>query len=170
MTLNDQIQTWLAAQGVTSTDYRTGAADGEPESILYWGADLPAQPTAEALAAAWATASLAQAKAAQVQVINDACQAALATITAPYPPSEALTWDQQLAEAQAYTANNSASTPMLSAICAASGKALAELAARVLALNAQFKAAVGAAIGKRQSLTAQIKAATTVEEVQAIAW
>ncbi|WP_019573372.1 hypothetical protein [Curvibacter lanceolatus] len=114
--------------------------------------------------------TLAEARALQVQAINDACQAALATITAPYPPSEALTWDQQLAEAQAYAASSSASTPMLSAICVASGKALAELAARVLALNAQFKAAVGAAIGKRQALTAQIKAATTVEEVQAIAW
>lgn len=170
MSLNEQIQAWLAAQGVTSTDYRTGHADGEPESILYWGADLPAQPTADALAEAWAMASLAQAKATQVVVINDACQAALATITAPYPPSEALTWDQQLAEAQAYTASSSASTPMLSAICEASGKALADLAARILTLNAQFKAAVGAAIGKRQSLTAQIEASTTVAAVQAITW
>lgn len=170
MTLNDQIQAWLAAQGVTSTDYRTGHADGEPDSIIHWGADLPAQPTAEALEVAWAAANLAQAKAAQVQAINDACQVALAAITAPYPPSEALTWDQQLAEAQAYTASNSASTPMLSAICAASGKALADLAARILSLNALFKAEVGAAIGKRQALTSQINTAATVEAAQAITW
>lgn len=138
-------------------------ANNDYQAFLAWMADgnRPAPVPAP---------TLAEAKALQVRVINDACQAALATITAPYPPSEALTWDQQLAEAQAYTASSSASTPMLSAICAASGKALADLAARILALNAEFKAAVGAAIGKRQALTAQVEAATTLDAVAAVVW
>ena len=114
--------------------------------------------------------TLLQVQSAQIAVINAACESVLAQITAPYPPSEIASWDQQLAEAQAWTASNSAPTPLLSAIIAANGATLSAQVASVLAKSAAFKAASGAAIGKRQLLTDQINAATTVAQVGAITW
>ena len=170
MILNDQILAWLTQQGVSSRNYQTGYSEGQAEEILFWGSDLGQQPTLAQLQAAYAAQQLPTARSTQIQVINSACQVALSAITAPYPPSEALTWDQQLAEAQAYTASSSASVPLLTAIAAASGETVAQLAASVLTANTAYKAASGAAIGKRQALTAQINAAATVAAVQAITW
>jgi hypothetical protein len=160
MTLNDQIATWLSAQGVTSADYRTGHADGEPDAIIHWGDDLPPQPTADELAAA----GLIRARSEQTALINAACQFALISARAPYSSAEALTWAQQLAEAQA------GSGPLLSTISTASGRTVAELCARVLELNAAWQAASGAIIGKRQALASQIANAQTVDSVQAVIW
>ena len=112
--------------------------------------------------------TLAQAQGVQIDTINAACQAALTAIIAPYPASEVLTWDQQLAEATAFTASPTASTPLLSAIGAVNGETVADMAASILILSASYKAATGAAIGRRQALTTQISAATTVAAVQAI--
>ena len=170
MTLNDQIIAWLTQQGIPNRDYQTGQPEGQAEEIISWGADLGPQPSVVQLQAAYTAQQLPTARAAQILVINAACQAALSAITAPYPPSEALTWDQQLAEAQAYTASSSATVPLLTAIAAASGETVAQLAASVLTANTAYKAASGAAIGKRQALTAQINAAATVAAVQAITW
>jgi hypothetical protein len=114
--------------------------------------------------------TLDESKAIKLAEINTACQIALATIIAPYPPSEVHTWDQQSAEAVAFTADNTVPSPLLTAIAEASTKSVADLAASILSLSAAYKAASGAAIGKRQALTAQITAAETVEAVQAIVW
>lgn len=114
--------------------------------------------------------TLAQAKTAQIVTINGACQTALDTITSPYPPAEISTWPQQYAEALAYTTSSTAATPMLSAIATASGQTVAALAASVIAKAAAYQAASGAAVGKRQALTAAINAATTVTSVQGIVW
>ena len=116
------------------------------------------------------TPTLDQVKATQIAIINQACQMELNTITAPYPSSEISTWPAQLADAIAYTANDQAPTPMLSPIAAASGQTVASLAALVLSKAAVYQAAAGAAIGKRQALTAEINAATTVATVQAAVW
>nr|WP_223962752.1 hypothetical protein [Burkholderia diffusa] len=115
-------------------------------------------------------AELAAAKAAQIVTINAACSVALAALTAAYPDLEVATWPQQLADANAYTANSSAATPMLSAIASASGQGVAALAAGVLAKSTAYQTASGAAIGKRMALTAQVQAATTIEAVMAIVW
>ncbi|QCP50145.1 hypothetical protein FAZ95_13740 [Trinickia violacea] len=115
-------------------------------------------------------AELAAAKTAQTSIINAACNQALAAITTAYPDLEVATWGQQLAEATAYTANNAATTLLLSAIAQASGQAVAALAAGVLQKSAPYLAASGAAIGKRLSLTAQIAGAATVAAVKSISW
>lgn len=104
--------------------------------------------------------------------INAGAQADLAKIIASYPDLEVATWDKQLADATAYTANNTASTPLLSAISAAMGgsQTVAQLAANVLEKSAQYQAASGAVIGKRLALCAQVPSATTVAEANAIVW
>ncbi|OYV24523.1 MAG: hypothetical protein B7W99_01870 [Rhodospirillales bacterium 20-58-10] len=113
---------------------------------------------------------LATAQAAQEAVINAAAQADLAVIVASYPALEVATWDQQYAEAVAWTANNAASTPTLSAIATAAGSTVAVLAPIVIAKAAAYKAASGAIIGKKQALLAKIATATTVAAVQAVTW
>ena len=114
--------------------------------------------------------TLAKAQGVQIVTINSDCQVALAAIVAQYPSLEVSTWPQQYAEAIAYTASNTATIPMLSAIATASNATVASVAATVLAKAAAYVAASGAAVGKRIALTAQIEAATTVAAVQAIIW
>lgn len=119
--------------------------------------------------------TLRQAQDIQVKIVSSACEAALSQITGAYPPSEIVSWDSQYAEAVAWTANNSAPTPLLNAIIAENGQTLAAQAASVLSKAAAFKAASGAAIGRRQLLTDQINAitdttATGIAAVQAIVW
>ena len=57
MTLNDQIQAFLAQNNITHTpgDYQTGQPEGHEDQILHWDAKLGVQPTQEQLDAAWAT-------------------------------------------------------------------------------------------------------------------
>lgn len=95
-------------------------------------------------------------KAQQIAKINASCNEFMSTIVAQYPPLEMQTWPNQLSEANAYQANANASTPTLSAIAMASGQTVAALAASVISKASAYTAAAGAAIGKRQALTAQI--------------
>lgn len=115
-------------------------------------------------------ADLAAAKQAAVARINAACEQALSSISAQYPQAEIDSWAQQEREADAWTADNTAATPLLDAIAAARGAAKTEVVAKVHANAAAFKIMAGAAFGKRQGLRDQIDAATTVREVVAINW
>jgi hypothetical protein len=95
-----------------------------------------------------------------ISQINAAVQAKLAKVVSAYPDLEVSTWPQQMAEAEAFTANASASTPMLSAIAAASGQTVASLASTVLGKAAAYTVASGTPVGQRQLYTAQVMAAT----------
>lgn len=114
--------------------------------------------------------TLEEVKAEKIAEINGKCQQELAAIALPYPPQETLTWPNQYAEAQAFTANGTAPTPMLSAISTASEQTVAALAASVLLKAAAYNAMAGAAVGKRQAMTAQVHAAATVLDVQGVVW
>jgi len=109
-------------------------------------------------------------KQAKIAEINAACDAATDEISSKYPRSEMDTWPQQVKEAEAYQADSSATVPMLEAIATARGITVSGQADRVMTRFQQYTDAVGKAVGKRQKLEADIQAATTVEEVQAIVW
>jgi hypothetical protein len=96
--------------------------------------------------------------AARIIAINSASELAIAAITAGYPESEIKSWDKQEAEARAYTADPASPSPLLTALAAARGLMVDELAARVIAKADAFAAAAGAIIGKRQALEEQINA------------
>lgn len=114
--------------------------------------------------------SLADLKAMKVSEIEIAAGAAIAPITSAYPIAERDTWVNQEAEAVAWTANNQAPTPMLGAIAAARGQAIADVVQGVLTKASAFKALAGATFGKRKAKIDQINAATTPEDVAAITW
>jgi hypothetical protein len=77
MTLNDQIQAYLAQANIifTAGDYQTGQPEGQQDQILHWDTKLGAQPTAIQLANA--------------QSVKDAADAAITykgKRAAEYPP------------------------------------------------------------------------------------
>jgi hypothetical protein len=71
-------------------------------------------------------------------------------ITAGYSEDEIKTWDKQVAEAEAYTANAAAPTPLLDALTGATGASKADLVGRVRTKASAYSAAVGEALGKKQ--------------------
>lgn len=108
------------------------------------------------------------AKAVKMDEINTAYEAAIAALTPTYPDSERLTFDKQEAEARAYMADESADTPLLSALAAGRMMVKAELVQRVIAKADAFAVAAGYLTGLRQMYEDMLDAAETVAEVEAI--
>ncbi len=107
---------------------------------------------------------------AKIAEIDAAYNAAIAVISASYPETERNSWAKQEAEARAWTANNTAATPLLSAIATARGSTLADIAARVITNADAYAVYAGGVIGKRQAKMISIAAATTLTELEAITW
>lgn len=78
----------------------------------------------------------------------------MALIAQPYSREERETWSQQIAEAEAYTADGQVETPMLSIIAPPRGLTVAQMAALVLTLRAQFKSATAAILAAQAALIA----------------
>ena len=68
-------------------------------------------------------------------------------LVAKYTDGEIRTWDQQRSEATAYTADNTVSTPLLSAIATARGITVSELATKVLNNASAYESAYGTLLG-----------------------
>lgn len=92
----------------------------------------------------------------------------MASIAAPYLPQERESWDTQLKEADAYTVNNSASTPLLTAMATARGITVAALVAKVYENANLYRAAIGEILGKQQGLLDRVYAASTIEAVMEV--
>lgn len=132
-------------------------AEEHPEMVTEEEPYVPPVPT------------LAGAKAAKLREINAAADRAIAALTAAYPDREIATFGKQEAEARAYAADPTASTPLLSALAEARGVALDALVRRVLAKADAFAVASGRIIGQRQALEDRLEACATVEDVEGLA-
>lgn len=146
-----------AAEFAEEWDAVFAYAEAHPECVTEEQPYVPPVPT------------LDEAKAAKLSEINAAADRAIATLTATYPDREISTFDKQEAEARAYAADPTASTPLLSALAQARGIPLDELVRRVLAKADTFAVASGFIIGQRQALEDRLGVCTTIEEVQSIA-
>lgn len=80
-------------------------------------------------------------------------------IAAGYPPSERESWPVQTEEAKALLADPTAPTPWIDAAATARGLDRLELAHRIAAKNAQYRAVSGTLSGIRQRIEDQIDAA-----------
>lgn len=78
--------------------------------------------------------------------------AEVSVIQNDYTQAEINTFPIQEAEANAYSADNTAPTPLLDAIVAASLEPKADLVARILIKAAEFKTTVGTAIGNKNKV------------------
>lgn len=114
--------------------------------------------------------TLDEAKATALKAVNDRCALELEAVRAGYPDDEVQSWAKQESEARAYVADETATTPLLSAMSEARGVELAVLAAKVIEKADFFAVASGRAIGTRQACEDAIDAAQTVEEALAVTW
>jgi hypothetical protein len=108
------------------------------------------------------------AKAARIAEATAVCDAILAPFGREYGVWETATFDQQYAEAVAYTANPAAPVPLLSAMCAARGISVATLAGKIIANRLAWVGLTGYVIGQRQRIVGLIEAATSVTDVLAV--
>jgi hypothetical protein len=145
--------------------YEVCSDESGTNRITIWNVDvLGDAPTFDQIE----TAALAVAKDNGILAATAACDAVLAPYGAEYGAYEMATWDQQYAEALAYTASPAADVPLLAAMCVARGISIAELAGKIIANRASWVALTGYVIGQRQRIVTQIEAATSVAEVEAV--
>lgn len=114
--------------------------------------------------------TLEEIKAAKQAEITSGAQTILAPLAKQYCGLEMQTWDQQATEAAALTANPASPIPLLSAISAARGMGIADLASRILANDTAWKTISGHVIGQRLAYQDRLDAITdqTPEAVEAI--
>lgn len=84
--------------------------------------------------------------------VRDYYSTKLKEVVAPYVVEERETWFIQLKEAQDWTANNAAPTPMLSAIAAVRGSTVADMVQGVIDKNNVYRTAVGTVLGEQQKI------------------
>lgn len=76
----------------------------------------------------------------------------MSQIAAPYTSEERETWFVQVQEANAYIANSSVVTPLLTSIATARGLTVGDLAPTVVAKDTMYRQAVGYILGQQQAL------------------
>ena len=133
-------------------------AQAHPEQVI--DEPAPLQPTEAEL--------LERAKTSKLAEINAAYEAATSALVSTYPQTELLTFDKQESEARAWTADNSAETPLVDMLATGRQMAKAELVRRIIAKADAFTLASGYLTGQRQRFEDQLKAAETIEVVEAI--
>lgn len=117
---------------------------------------VPPEPTLEEL------------RASKLSEINSAYDKTMSSVVATYPDMEVLTFDKQEQEARAWLVDNSASTPLIDALAQGRGIDKAELVQRIIAKADAFALATGYLTGQRQRYEDTLKAAKTIEAVEAI--
>jgi len=104
----------------------------------------------------------------RVSTNNSAFEQAMSAMTADYPASEISSWERQRAEALAWEADSTAPTPWIDIASQARGLDRVEYLQRTAAKVHQFAAASAFLIGRRQAIDDAIRAAETVEALDAI--
>ena len=94
----------------------------------------------------------------KVSAIESDFEAEVAQITAGYSQSEIDSWPEQLKEAEAWTADNSASTPLVDAAIAQNNRTKAEHIGKIMTNAGLYKVAIGGALGRKQKKIADLNA------------
>lgn len=94
----------------------------------------------------------------------------LKLLAAPYQDEERESWATQQREARAWLLDNTAATPMLSAMATTRGITLAVMVNKVMENVAIFEQAAGQILGRQQALLDQVYAATDYDTMLAIRW
>ena len=116
------------------------------------------------------TEQLEQAKAVKLAEINRAAQACIdqAAGLDKVPQFEVATWTIQALEAKAWHADNAAATPALNAIADARGIPAEALKQKAYEKSVKFELLTAHVAGLRQAAEDKIRAAQTVDDVQAV--
>ena len=98
----------------------------------------------------------AEAKAAAINTINSTFEEEIAAVKEGYTEDEIKSWSQQVAEAQAYQADQTVATPLLDAIVSQRGGTKDELVLRIATNATQYAQVFGVALGKKQKAIADL--------------
>ena len=110
----------------------------------------------EARKLAWENGKAERERKAAIAAINAAFESEIAAVKEGYTEDEIKSWDQQVAEAQAYQADQTAATPLLDAILINRGGTKDELVLRIATNATQYAQVFGAALGKKQKAIADL--------------
>lgn len=124
----------------------SGYVDGKPFTVTEYG------PYPDGWSVDPPPPTLEETRAGTVQAVNGSFEAACAALLGDEPPSATATYSIQQAEAEAWTADPAAPTPMLDMLAATRRMNKAELVRRVLAKAALYKQASGLLLGQQQAL------------------
>lgn len=100
-----------------------------------------------------------------LELNNAAYEAAIASLTAGYPPSEIATWERQRAEVMAWHLDDTSPTPWIDIAAQARGIPRADYLARTYAKTVLFAQASAYLTGLRQRYETEIKAAADPSSV-----
>ena len=131
-------------------------AKANPDKVSEELPEVPSEPTLEEL------------KAAKLAEINAAYDSAVSALVAGYPSNELLTFDKQETEARAWTADNSADTPLVDALALGRGMDKTELVSRILVKAESLAVATGYLTGLRQRYEDSLELAQSAQDVAAI--
>ncbi len=92
----------------------------------------------------------------------------LATIAAPYYPTERETWHVQQREAEAYLADSTATMPMITALASARGIAVPALVDKIMENVNLFRTASGQILGQQQAKLDSVANLTCFEDMVAL--
>ncbi|DAB40809.1 MAG TPA: hypothetical protein CFH81_00435 [Sulfurovum sp. UBA12169] len=91
-----------------------------------------------------------------IKKINREYESAIAQLTAGVPDSEKGTWSKQEAEARAYVANNTVSTPLIDGIATARGVDKVYLIGKIIEKADAYTIAIAQLTGERQAKEDQL--------------
>lgn len=110
------------------------------------------------------------AKAAKLQEINIIYEQKASAVKIDTPDSEVLTWDIQKNEAEKWQADYDAATPFIDGLALARGIDRNELLQKVINKVKVYNEYMAALTGERQRYEDSLKAAATIDEVEAVVW
>lgn len=157
-----------------AADYNGSTTDNTEISYysIVWKDTRKPKPTWLEIKNAWkeiSTPKIEDVRATKLKEIMDKCNEAFAPIDAVYPSVEREGWYAQEAEAIAVTANNTASTPILTKLVKLRNRneTVLQLAAKVIENATAWRISYASIIGKQQKMYAKVMEFTTIAEIEA---
>ena len=111
---------------------------------------------------------LAFAKYILKRIVRDRYNQKFLEIEKPYATYESTTWEIQKSEADAWTADNTVSTPFLTAYATARSTTVSNLVSKINSKRSDYNTAVAAVLGAQKLLEDEIDALTTI--TQTLEW
>ena len=96
------------------------------------------------------------------RIIRDRYNAKFMELSKPASHVEKASWEQQKSEASAWTADNSASTPMLTTMATARGISVSDLVGKINSKVSAYNSAVATLLGEQKDLEDEVDALDTI--------
>lgn len=96
------------------------------------------------------------------RIIRDRYNAKFMGLSKPASHGEKASWDQQRKEAEAWTADNSASTPMLTTMATARSISVSDLVSKINTKVTAYNSAVATLLGEQKALEDEVDALDTI--------